>query len=64
MTISKHLARLCYKNSMPLKTPMLTVAHKEARVSWATRHLNNNWDTTLFSDKTAFQLFRNTTTLW
>ena len=44
--------------------PMLTVAHKEARVSWATRHLNDNWDTTLFSDETAFQLFRNTITQW
>ena len=43
---------------------MLTVAHKEARVSWATRHLNDNWDTTLFSDETAFQLFRNTITQW
>ena len=43
---------------------MLTVAHKEARASWATRHLNDNWDTTLFSDETAFQLFKNTITQW
>ena len=47
MTISRHLSRLGYKNSLPLKTPMLTDAHKEARVSW---HLNDNWETTLFSD--------------
>ena len=31
MTVSRHLTRLGYKNSLPLKTPMLTVAHKEAR---------------------------------
>ena len=61
---SEHLASLDYKNSLPLKTPMLTVAHKEAHVSWATRHLNDNWETTLFSDETAFQLFRNTITQW
>ncbi len=64
MTVSRHLRSLGYKNSLPLKTPMLTVAHKEARVSWATRHLNDNWETTLFSDETAFQLFRNTITQW
>lgn len=64
MTISRHLASLGYKNNLPLKTPMLTVAHKEARVDWATRHLNDNWETTLFSDETAFQLFRNTITQW
>ena len=54
MTVSRHLARLGYKNSLPLKMPMLTVAHKAARVSWATRHLNDNWDTTLFSDELLF----------
>ena len=56
MTISRHLAKLGYKDSLPLKIPMLTVAHKEARVSWATRHLNDNWDTntTLFSMKLRF----------
>jgi len=43
---------------------MLTVAHKKARVSWANRHLNDNWDTILFSGETAFQLFRNTITQW
>src|SRR6185312_12407098 len=64
MTVLRHLTRLGYKNSLPLKMPMLTVAHKEARVRWATRHLNDNWDTTLFSDETAFQLFRNTITQW
>ena len=51
MTISRHLSRLGYKNSLPLKMPMLTAAHKEACVSWATRHLNDNWETTLFSDE-------------
>jgi len=43
---------------------MLTIAHKEACVSWAMRHLNDNWETTLFSDETAFQLFRNTIAQW
>ena len=64
MPISRHLARLGYQNSLPLKTAMLAVAHREARVSWATRHLNDNWENTLFSDETAFQLFRNTITQW
>ena len=64
MAVSRHLTRLGYKNSLPLKTPMLTAAHKESRVSWATRHLNDSWETTLFSNVTVFQLFRNTITQW
>ena len=63
-TISKHLGSLGYKNNVPLPTPMLTKAHKEKRVEWAYAHLNDNWNTTLFSDETAFQLFRNTITQW
>ena len=65
MTILRHLASLGYKNNLPLKTPMLTIAHKEACVSWAMRHLNdNNWEITLFSDEAAFRLFRDTITQW
>ena len=64
MTISRHLASLGYKNNLPLETPMLTTAHKEARVIWAKKYLDHNWKKTLFSDETAFQLFRNTITQW
>ena len=61
-TISRHQAKIGYKNDLPLETPMLTTAHKEARVIWAKKHLDDNWKKTLFSDETAFQLFRNTIT--
>ena len=44
--------------------PMLTETHKEKRVQWARQHLNDNWKKTLFSDETAFQLFRNTLKRW
>ena len=30
-------------------------------MEWATKHLNDHWEKTLFSDETAFQLFRNNT---
>jgi len=63
-TILRHLANLGYKNNLPLETLMLTTTHKEAHVIWAKKHLNDNWKKTLFSDKTAFQLFRNTITQW
>ncbi|CAB5352342.1 unnamed protein product [Rhizophagus irregularis] len=45
-------------------TPMLTAAHKQKRIEWAQQHINDNWNTTLFSDETAFQLFRNTVKRW
>jgi len=63
-TISRHLAKIGYKNSFPRKVPMLTESHKQARVEWARKHLNDNWRRTFFSDETAFQLFRNTIKVW
>ena len=43
---------------------MLTDAHKQARVEWARKHLDDNWERTFFSDETAFKLFRNTVKHW
>lgn len=43
---------------------MLTATHKQQRVEWANNHINDDWSRTLFSDETAFQLFRNTVERW
>ncbi len=43
---------------------MLTLAHKQKRVEWAQKHKDDNWKKTLFSDETAFQLYRNTIKHW
>ena len=43
---------------------MLTAVQKAKWVEWATNHLNDQWEKTLFSDETAFQLFRNTISQW
>ena len=59
-TISRHLNRLKYENCLPLNTPMLTQEQKEHRVKWAKEHLNDNWKSTVFTDESSFQLFRNT----
>jgi transposase len=63
-TIGRHLASLDYKKNIPLATPMLTDKHKKKRVEWAHRHLNDNWNRTVFTDETAFCLFRNTLERW
>jgi hypothetical protein len=64
MTISRHLTAQGYKKTLPRATPMLTAAHNQKRVEWAQKLLNDNWNRTLFSDETAFQLFRNTVQRW
>jgi len=64
ITVGRHLAEHGYKNSLPLTTPMLTKAHKESRVIWAKKHLNDNWKRTVFTDETSFQLFHNTIKHW
>jgi len=43
---------------------MLTEAHKIKRVEWAQQHINDRWNKTMFTDETAFQLFRNTVERW
>jgi len=58
--ISKHLGSLGYKNNLTTATPMLTSIHKSKRVEWVHAYLNDNWKKTLFTNETAFQLFRNT----
>jgi transposase len=64
ITVSRHLANLGYQNALPISTLMLTPSHKKKRVEWAEKHINDNWKKTLFSDETAFQLFRNTLKHW
>ena len=59
MIISRHLTNLNYKNALSLKTSILTTTHKEIRVNWTIKYLNDNQKNTLFSNETAFQLFRN-----
>src|SRR5438128_12160686 len=63
-TIGRHLLRNGYRKSLPRATSMLTDDHKRQCVEWAQNHLNDDWENTLFSDETAFQLFRNTVERW
>ena len=59
--IRKNLFNLGYHISILTSIPMLTVAAKKRRVEWSKSHLNEKWENVIFSDKTTFQLFRNTT---
>jgi transposase len=64
ITILKHLNGLGYKKGRANKTPMLTEKHIQKRVEWANKYINYDWSRTVFSDETAFQLFRNTVEYW
>lgn len=64
VTVLRHLPTHGYKKSLPRATPMLTAAHKQKRIEWAQNHVNDDWSKNLFSDETAFQLFRNTVKRW
>ncbi|CAG8692072.1 15302_t:CDS:2, partial [Rhizophagus irregularis] len=48
-TIGRHLSSIGYVKRLPKATPILTETHK---------------DKTIFTDETAFQLFRNTVERW
>jgi transposase len=57
--IWRHMKRKGYLNSLPLGTPMLTDRHLETRKAWAQAHMQDNWGETIFTNETAFDLFRN-----
>ena len=60
----RHMKKKQYESSVPLATPMLTNRHIEMRKTWAQAHLNDNWGQTIFTDETAFDLFRNKVSRW
>jgi transposase len=63
-TVQRQLNLMGYKSTLPRATPMLTREQKERRIQWAQQHLDDNWNRTIFSDESSFQLFRNTVRRW
>ena len=63
-TIRRYLLESGYRNVLPRSTHMLTPEHKQRRIEWAQQHQNNDFTDTIFTDKTSFQLFRNTVRRW
>ena len=43
---------------------MLTVEQKQNRVEWAKKHQDDDWNHTIFTDESSFQMFRNTVRRW
>jgi hypothetical protein len=62
--IWRHMKKKEYESSIPRAAPMLTSQHIELRKAWALAHLSDNWDRNIFTDETAFDLFRNKVRRW
>ena len=43
---------------------MLTSEHKQRRIEWTREYLNDDWQSTIFTDESSFQLVRNTIRRW
>ena len=63
-TIQGTLKNQGYVKLVPKKIPLLTRAMKANRVKWCKEHLNDKWDTTIFSDETIFQFYRTKGKQW
>ncbi|CAF1558188.1 unnamed protein product, partial [Rotaria sordida] len=63
-TISRHLHEYGYKNVLLQSTYILTSDEKERRVQWVKKHKNDDFNNTIFTDESLFQLFRNTVRQW
>ncbi|CAF4044929.1 unnamed protein product [Rotaria sp. Silwood1] len=59
-TISRHLHEYGYKNVLCQSTHILTSDEKQRRVQWAKKHINDDFNNTIFTDEASCQLFRNT----
>lgn len=64
VAIWRHMKKKEYESSIPRATPMLTSRHIELRKAWAQAHLRDNWARTIFTDETAFDIFRNKVSRW
>ena len=62
--MERHLHRMGYRNILPRVTHMLTKEQKEKHVIWAMKYKNDDWNQTVFPNKSYFQLFRNTVRRW
>jgi len=63
-TISRHLHEYIYRNVLHQSTHILTSDEKQQRVQWAKKHINDDFNATIFTDESSFQLFRNTVRSW
>ena len=60
-TVQRTLAdNLQYVVCRPQRVPLLQPIHIHKRLEWAQNHAQDTWSTTIFSDETTFQMFRNT----
>jgi transposase len=63
-TVQRQLKRMGYRSTLLHGTPMLTQKHRDARVQWAKQHKDDDWSSTVFTDETSYQLFRNNIRRW
>lgn len=56
--------KLGYTNMLPKKTLDLKPCHIEARLKWAKVYMKHNWNVTVFSDESSFQLNPNCRRVW
>jgi transposase len=59
-TVRQNLQELGFKVCVPRKVPFLTKSAKQRRLTWARKYQKKRWNTTVFSDESTFQMFRNT----
>ncbi|CAF4133170.1 unnamed protein product, partial [Rotaria sordida] len=55
--MSRHLHEYGYKNVLPQSTHMLTSDEKQQPVQWTNKHINDDFNTTIFIDESSFSFF-------
>ena len=63
-TVRNYLNRAGYYSMVPKLRPMITMNHKVKRLKWCQDHKKTRWYNWVFSDESAFQLYRNKRGRW
>lgn len=63
-TVWRALKRRGMKKWTPSAKPMLTDAHKRARVAWCIANQERDWSNVIFTDESYFQYYRNKVMEW
>src|SRR5882757_2209503 len=55
-TMSRAIKKLGIERKSPTSKPLLTIVHKQKRLSWCLKHQNTDWSKVVFTDESTLRM--------